>query len=209
MGTAECSGREVLQALWQEGIRTIPGGGAELLCDRVREEIAPDKCTSQQWLQVMAEAHELGFRTTATMMFGHVETEEERIEHLIAVREVQDRTGGFTAFIPWTFQPEHTALERCRKLTSVEYLRMLAAARLVLDNVDNLQVSWVTMGPKIAQLALYFGANDFGSTMIEENVVAAAGVSFRLSKEEIERLIVSAGCIPRQRTMNYTLYLNG
>jgi cyclic dehypoxanthinyl futalosine synthase len=138
-------------------------------------------------------------------MFGHLETPAQRLEHLFRVREVQDRTGGFTAFIPWTFQPDNTALPGCRKLTSVEYLRTLAVSRLVLDNVDNIQVSWVTMGPKIAQLALYFGGNDFGSTMIEENVVKAAGVAFRLSREEIHRLVRGAGFTPRQRTMDYTM----
>jgi cyclic dehypoxanthinyl futalosine synthase len=139
------------------------------------------------------------------MMFGHLETVRQRVEHMLAVRDSQDRTGGFTAFIPWTFQPDSTELAHCRKLTSVEYLRTLALSRILLDNVDNIQVSWVTMGPKIAQLALFFGGNDFGSTMIEENVVRAAGVSFSLSRGEIHRLIEDAGFAPRQRTMAYGL----
>ena len=143
------------------------------------------------------------------MMFGHEETRDQRLEHLFNVRDSQDRSlakagGGFTAFIPWTFQPDNTAIQ-ARPLTSPEYLRMLATARLVLDNVDNLQVSWVTMGPKIAQLALYCGGNDFGSTMIEENVVRAAGVSFRLSQAEIDTLVRAAGFTPRQRRMDYRL----
>ncbi|WP_272700297.1 cyclic dehypoxanthinyl futalosine synthase [Desulfovibrio sp. Fe33] len=196
---------EVIRRLREAGLDSIPGGGAEILVDEVRSRVAPNKCPSDQWLGVMEEAHRQGLRTTATMMFGHLETPAQRLEHLFRVRDVQDRTGGFTAFIPWTFQPDHTALSRCRKLTSIEYLRTLAVSRIVLDNVDNIQVSWVTMGPKIAQLALYFGGNDFGSTMIEENVVKAAGVSFRLSREEIHRLVEGAGFIPRQRTMDYTL----
>ncbi|QGY40786.1 dehypoxanthine futalosine cyclase [Pseudodesulfovibrio cashew] len=196
---------EVIRRLHEAGLDSIPGGGAEILVDAVRSEVAPNKCPAGQWLDVMEEAHNQGLRTTATMMFGHLETPEQRLEHLFAVRETQDRTGGFTAFIPWTFQPDHTELPHCRKLTSVEYLRTLAISRLVLDNVDNIQVSWVTMGPKIAQLALYFGGNDFGSTMIEENVVKAAGVAFRLSREEIHRLVEAAGFTPRQRTMDYTL----
>ncbi|WP_243545592.1 cyclic dehypoxanthinyl futalosine synthase [Pseudodesulfovibrio tunisiensis] len=196
---------EVIRRLRQAGLDSIPGGGAEILVDEVRSRVAPNKCPAGQWLDVMKEAHNQGMRTTATMMFGHVETPAQRLEHLFAVREVQDRTHGFTAFIPWTFQPDHTQLSHCRKQTSVEYLRLLAMSRIVLDNVDNVQVSWVTMGPDIAQLALYFGGNDFGSTMIEENVVRAAGVSFRLSRKEINRLVSAAGFQPRQRLMDYTL----
>ena len=195
---------EVVARLIAAGLDSIPGGGAEILVDEVRAKASPNKCTAGQWLGVMEEAHNQGLRTTATMMFGHLETPRQRLEHLFALREVQDRTGGFTAFIPWTFQPDHTAIE-ARKLTSPEYLRLLALSRLVLDNFDNLQVSWVTMGPKIAQLALYYGGNDFGSLMIEENVVKAAGVSFRLSRAEIHRLIEAAGFQPRQRRMDYTL----
>ncbi len=195
---------EAIRRLKAAGLDSIPGGGAEILVDRVRSRVSPRKCSAAQWLAVMEEAHAQGLRTTATMMFGHEETLEERLEHLFALREVQDRTGGFTAFIPWTFQPQNTAIRR-EPESAVSYLRLLAVSRLVLDNFDNVQASWVTMGPKIAQLALFFGANDFGSTMIEENVVAAAGVSFRLSVEEIRRLIFSAGFEPRQRTMAYEL----
>jgi len=199
----------VIERLMAAGLDSIPGGGAEVLVDRVRRSVSPNKCPAGQWLAIMEEAHALGMRTTATMMFGHEETPDERLEHLFAVRESQDRSlrkglGGFTAFIPWTFQPDNTAIA-ARPLTSVEYLRLLATARLVLDNVDNVQVSWVTMGPKIAQLALYAGGNDFGSTMIEENVVRAAGVCFRLSREEIDRLVLAAGFAPRQRRMDYSL----
>jgi cyclic dehypoxanthinyl futalosine synthase len=196
---------EVIRRLRAAGLDSIPGGGAEILVDEVRSRVAPNKCPADQWLGVMEEAHAQGMRTTATMMFGHLETVRQRIEHMLAVRDTQDRTGGFTAFIPWTFQPDRTGLAHCRKLTSVEYLRTLAISRLVLDNVDNIQVSWVTMGPKIAQLALFFGGNDFGSTMIEENVVKAAGVSFSLSRQEIHRIILDAGFTPRQRTMAYDL----
>jgi menaquinone biosynthesis protein, SCO4550 family/putative menaquinone biosynthesis protein, SCO4494 family len=195
---------QVIERLRAAGLDSIPGGGAEILVDEVRGKVSPNKCPAGQWLAVMEEAHAQGLRTTATMMFGHEESEDDRLRHLFGVRESQDKTGGFTAFIPWTFQPENTAIS-ARKLTSVEYLRLLALSRLVLDNVDNLQVSWVTMGPKIAQLALYFGGNDFGSTMIEENVVRAAGVSFRLSQAEIDALVRAAGFTPRQRRMNYTL----
>ena len=195
---------QVVERLKAAGLDSIPGGGAEILVDRVRSQVSPNKCPAGQWLAVMEEAHAQGLRTTATMMFGHKETEEERLEHLFAVRASQDRTHGFTAFIPWTFQPDNTNIV-ARPLTSPEYLRMLALSRLVLDNVDNVQVSWVTMGPKIAQLALFFGGNDFGSTMIEENVVRAAGVSFRLSQQEIDALVRAAGFEPRQRRMDYSL----
>ncbi len=195
---------QVIARLKAAGLDSIPGGGAEILVDSVRAQVSPNKCPAGQWLSVMEEAHAQGLRTTATMMFGHEETEDDRLRHLFNVRESQDRTHGFTAFIPWTFQPENTNIV-ARQLTSVEYLRLLALSRLVLENVDNVQVSWVTMGPKIAQLALYFGGNDFGSTMIEENVVRAAGVSFRLSREEIDALVLAAGFTPRQRRMNYQL----
>jgi cyclic dehypoxanthinyl futalosine synthase len=193
---------EVLRRLRAAGLHSIPGGGAEILVNEVRERVSPNKCSADAWLAVMEEAHAQGLRTTATMMFGHEEEPGHRLDHLFAVRATQDRTGGFTAFIPWTFQPENTNI-KARPLTSPEYLRMLALSRIVLDNVDNIQVSWVTMGPKIAQLALFFGGNDFGSLMIEENVVRAAGVSFRLTREEIHCLIESAGFRPVQRTMTY------
>ena len=192
----------VIARLRIAGLDSIPGGGAEILVDSVRVKTSPNKCSAGEWLGVMEEAHRQGLRTTATMMFGHEEEPRHRIEHLFALRELQDRTGGFTAFIPWAFQPMNTAIQRSPE-TAVSYLRLLALSRLVLDNFDNLQASWVTMGPKVAQLALSFGANDFGSTMIEENVVAAAGVHFRLSAEEIQRIITAAGFEPRQRTMAY------
>ena len=192
----------VISRLKSAGLDSIPGGGAEILVDSVRKMVSPRKCSAAEWLAVMEEAHAQGLRTTATMMFGHEETPRQRLMHLFALRDLQDRTGGFTAFIPWAFQPQHTAIHR-EPETAVSYLRLLATSRLVLDNFDNIQASWVTMGPKVAQLALFFGANDFGSTMIEENVVAAAGVHFRLSVEEIRRIIESAGFQPRQRTMAY------
>jgi cyclic dehypoxanthinyl futalosine synthase len=197
--------REVLRRLIAAGLDSIPGGGAEILSNRVRQLVAPRKCNADQWLEVMEEAHRQGLRTSATMMFGHVETREERLEHLRRLRDLQDRTGGFTAFIPWPFQPGHTHLAEIEKTSAVGYLRMLALSRIYLDNFDNIQASWVTQGPKVAQLSLSFGANDFGSTMIEENVVAAAGVSFRLSEQEIRRLVEDAGFQPAQRLMDYRL----
>ena len=196
---------EVLADLIAAGLDSIPGGGAEILCDRVRQAIAPRKCSADQWLAVMEEAHRQGLRTTATMMYGHLETAEERLEHLRRLRQLQDRTGGFTAFIPWPFQPGNSDLGETMKTGAALYLRTLALSRIYLDNFDNLQASWVTQGAKVAQLSLSFGANDFGSTMIEENVVAAAGVSFRLSEHEIRRLIVEAGFTPKQRLMDYSL----
>ncbi|MDY0390258.1 MAG: cyclic dehypoxanthinyl futalosine synthase [Desulfobulbus oligotrophicus] len=199
--------RKVLQRLIAAGLDSIPGGGAEILNNRVRKELAPNKCDADQWIEVMETAHHLGLRTTATMMFGHIETVEERLEHLQRVRDLQDRTGSFTAFIPWPFQPDHTPLAAARKIektTAINYLRMLALSRIFLDNVPNVQASWVTQGPKIAQLSLFFGANDFGSTMIEENVVAATGVRFRLSEATIRQLITDAGFQPQQRLMDYT-----
>jgi cyclic dehypoxanthinyl futalosine synthase len=197
-----CDAANVISRLKAAGLDSIPGGGAEILVDSVRKSVSPNKCSTREWLDVMEEAHCQGMRTTATMMFGHEEEPEDRLEHLFVLRELQDRTGGFTAFIPWAFQPANTAIRRSPE-TPVSYLRLLAVSRLVLDNFDNLQASWVTMGPKVAQLALHFGANDFGSTMIEENVVAAAGVHFRLSAEEIRRIIQGAGFEAKQRTMAY------
>ncbi|WP_124331457.1 cyclic dehypoxanthinyl futalosine synthase [Desulfonema ishimotonii] len=202
---AEKSGlslEETLKRLMAAGLNSVPGGGAEILVDEVRREISPNKCSAGQWLEVMRTAHRLGLRTTATMMFGHVEKTEHIIEHLMKIRDLQDETGGFTAFIPWTFQPDNTRI-RVTPRTSVEYLRVLALSRIVLDNVDNVQASWVTQGDKIAQVALSFGANDLGSTMIEENVVAAAGVKFRLPKSEMVRLIRQAGFRAVQRDCFY------
>ncbi len=197
--------REVLERLIKVGLDSIPGGGAEILVDRVRKLISPNKCSAKEWLKVMEVAHNLGLKTTATMMFGHLETKEEIIEHLFKIRELQDKTGGFTAFILWTFQPRNTALNSVPKAGAATYLKVLAISRIVLDNIKNLQVSWVTQGPEVAQLALEFGGNDFGSTMIEENVVYATGVSHRLSEKEIRTYISSAGYIPKRRKMDYTL----
>jgi cyclic dehypoxanthinyl futalosine synthase len=202
--TFRLSAVEVIRRLAAAGLGSIPGGGAEILVDRVRSDLAPHKCSAREWLEVMETAHTLGLRTTATMMFGHVETKAERLTHMLSLREMQDRTGGFTAFIPWSFQPGSTALGGSAT-DVVDYLKTLAISRLVLDNVANVQVSWVTQGAKVAQVALEFGANDFGSTMIEENVVAATGVGFRLSREEIVRQIEDAGYEARQRDHLYKL----
>lgn len=195
---------EILRRLKAAGLDSIPGGGAEVLHDEARSVASPNKCTASQWLSVMEEAHKCGMRTTATMMFGHLEKPVHRLDHLFALRDLQDRTGGFTAFIPWTFQPGNTDID-VEPLPAPAYLRLLAISRLVLDNIPNIQASWVTMGAKIAQLALYHGANDFGSLMIEENVVAAAGVRNHMTREQICQAIAGAGFEPRQRTMDYTL----
>ncbi|MDL2209876.1 dehypoxanthine futalosine cyclase [Desulfovibrio sp. OttesenSCG-928-O18] len=197
--------QEVIARLRDAGLASIPGGGAEVLANRVRSLVSPNKCSADEWLRVMREAHELGLKTTATMMFGHEDTEEERLEHLFRLRALQDETGGFTAFIPWTFQAANTALAHLPAMPAPGYLRLLALSRLVLDNFPNIQSSWVTMGPEIAQLALSFGANDFGSLMIEENVVAAANVCFRMDRASIHRVVEGAGFVPRQRLMDYTL----
>jgi len=195
---------DTIKKLVDAGLNTIPGGGGEILVDEIRKKISPNKCTAGEWLEVMKTAHKSGIKTTATMMFGHIEKPKHIIEHLIKVRNLQDETMGFTAFIPWTFQPDNTQI-KIQGATPVEYLRVLALCRLVLDNIPNLQASWVTQGDKIAQLALAFGANDIGSTMIEENVVAAAGVKFRLSKEEMIRLIQDAGYKAMQRDCFYNI----
>jgi len=194
--------KEVLSELHKAGLDSLPGGGAEILVNRVRRILSPAKITWQEWMEVMACAHDIGMRSTATMMFGHVETPEERVLHMIRVREQQDRTGGFTAFIPWSFQPGNTAIGG-RAASGVDYLKTMAVARLVLDNIPNIQVSWVTQGAKTAQVALAFGANDFGSLMLEENVVSAAGVDYRVSLEEITHCIREAGFIPVQRDSSY------
>ncbi|MDI6800797.1 MAG: cyclic dehypoxanthinyl futalosine synthase [Thermodesulfovibrionales bacterium] len=203
--------RETLVILRQSGLDSIPGGGAEILSDRVREILSPKKIKSSTWLKVMEEAHNIGMRTTATMMFGSVEEPEDIIEHLDAVRNLQDKTGGFTAFIPWSFQPGNTELIRNSEFgirnsaTAVDYLRALAVSRIYFDNIKNIQASWVTQGLKLAQVALRFGANDFGSTMIEENVVRAAGVNFCVSKEDIIQAIKSAGFKAAQRDTYYNI----
>jgi cyclic dehypoxanthinyl futalosine synthase len=196
--------REIIQKFKEAGLGSIPGGGGEILVDRVRNRISPLKCDSDQWLEVMRIAHELGLNSSATMMFGHVETVQDRIEHLEKLRVVQDETGGFTAFICWTFQPENVVL-KATPVGSAEYLRMQALARIYLDNIENIQSSWVTQGPKIGQIALRFGANDFGSVMMEENVVSKAGTSFRITRAEIEDLITEAGFEPRTRNNWYEL----
>jgi len=196
--------REVIVRFKEAGLGSIPGGGGEILVDRVRNRIAPLKCNTEQWLKVMEIAHEEGLRSSATMMFGHVETIADRVEHLERLRELQDRTGGFTAFICWTFQPENVVL-KATPVGSAEYLRTQALARIYLDNIENLQSSWVTQGPRIGQIALRFGANDYGSVMMEENVVSSAGTTFRLTREEMERLISDAGYEPRPRNNRYQL----
>jgi cyclic dehypoxanthinyl futalosine synthase len=195
---------EVIRRFKEAGLGSIPGGGGEILVDRVRDRVAPLKCNSDQWLKVMEIAHGMGLNSSATMMFGHVETLEERIEHLGRLRRQQDETGGFTAFICWTFQAENTKL-RAEPVGSAEYLRMQALSRIFLDNFPNVQSSWVTQGPKIGQVALRYGANDFGSVMMEENVVSKAGANFRLQAQEIETLIREVGYEPRRRNNWYEL----
>lgn len=206
-GKSGISINETIERLIEAGLDSIPGGGAEILVDRVREKISANKCSADEWLDVMRTAHKLGLKTTATMMFGHIETVKERIEHLHKIRALQDETGGFTAFIPWMFQPNNTELGARgikKNKGSLDYLKTLAVSRLVLDNVPNIQASWVTMGAKVAQMSLYFGANDMGGTMLEENVVRAAGTSFRMDEKEIRRLIEDAGFVPRRRKQDYS-----
>ncbi len=211
--------REVLLRLQEAGLDSIPGGGGEILVDRVRERIAQGKTLTKEYMAVMREAHQVGMRTSITMMYGHIESLAERIEHLRLVRELQDETGGFTAFICWSFQPDNTPLGRARQqpagsraepdgehlhlAESHEYLRMLALSRIYLDNIPNIQSSWVTQGPKIGQLALYFGANDMGSVMMEENVVSAAGTTYCLEESHIRHLIEDAGWRPQKRNCYY------
>ena len=197
--------REVISEFKKAGLGSIPGGGGEILVDRVRKKISPLKINSDQWLEVMQVAHELGLKSSATMMFGHVETIADRVEHLRRIRDQQDRSGGFTAFICWTFQPQHTVLKVKQPTGVSEYLRTQALARIFLDNIENLQSSWVTQGPGIGQVALRYGANDFGSVMMEENVVSSAGTTFRLNAAEIESLIGDAGYEPRRRNNWYEL----
>jgi cyclic dehypoxanthinyl futalosine synthase len=203
---SQVSGRsidEVLGRLQEAGLGSLPGGGAEILVDRVRRIVSPCKVSADGWLEVCRRWHGRGGRGSATMMFAHLETYAERIEHLDRLRRLQDETGGFTAFICWTFQPGNTPLAHLRKAGAVEYLKTLAVSRLYLDNFANLQASWVTQGLKIGQLALCFGANDLGSLMIEENVVAAAGTRFSATHEEILEAIRGAGHAPRRRNVYY------
>ncbi len=198
---------DIIRQFTQAGLGSIPGGGGEILVDRVRKRISPLKATSDQWLEVMEVAHKHGLATTATMMFGHVETIEDRLEHLLRLRDLQDRTRGFTAFICWTFQAENTKL-RAPTVGAHEYLRMQALARIVLDNFDNIQSSWVTQGPEVGQVALRFGANDLGSIMLEENVVSQAGATYRMTVQDMHRLIRDLGYEPKQRNNWYQLVEN-
>ncbi|MCA0360738.1 MAG: dehypoxanthine futalosine cyclase [Armatimonadetes bacterium] len=197
--------RDCLARLKAVGLHSIPGAGGEILVDRVRKIIAPYKDTTDEWLECMRTAASLGIRSTASMMFGHVETLEDRVEHLGRIRDLQDECQPFRAFVTWNFQPEETNLPIDKKASAFDYLRTVAVSRIFLDNFDNLQLSILTQGPKIAQLALRYGANDFGSTMIEENVVSAAGNKFILSSTEFERLIEDAGYQARRRNTRYEL----
>ncbi len=196
---------EVLKQLVSAGLDSIPGGGGEILVQEVRDRVAKKKAGADRWLEVMERAHRQGLKTSVTMMYGLGESDADRIEHLFRVREVQASTGGFTAFICWPLQPEHTELEHLGKTDAVTYLRTQAIARIVLGNLPNIQASWVTMGPKIGQVALRFGANDFGSLMMEENVVSAAGTTWRMTLPEMQRLIADAGYAPIKRRQDYTL----
>ena len=202
---------EVLTALKESGLDSLPGAGAEILSDRVRRLISKGKCGGKEWLDVMRAAHQVGLTTSATMMFGHIETNMERMEHLVSIREVQSEkpegAKGFLAFIPWPFQDEDTILKRIKRArntcTGGEYVRMIAMSRIMLPNVVNIQASWLTVGKKVAQLCLHSGANDFGSIMIEENVVSAAGARFRFTADGIQESIREAGFIPRLRNQEY------
>jgi cyclic dehypoxanthinyl futalosine synthase len=201
---------EVFVRLKSAGLDSMPGGGGEILDDEIRNDISPLKCKTEEWLMVHREAHRLGLRTTGTMMIGVGETIHHRIRHFERLRDLQDETGGFTAFIPWTFQPENTDLAQ-RKLpevTAAEYLRLLALSRIYFDNIPNVQVSWLTVGLKIGQVGLRFGVNDMGSIMIEENVISAAGARNRANDGELRRVIQDAGFTPRQRTTLYERYVN-
>ncbi|HZN56385.1 MAG TPA: cyclic dehypoxanthinyl futalosine synthase [Candidatus Polarisedimenticolaceae bacterium] len=193
---------ETLRRLRAAGLDSLPGGGAEILVDAVRKRLMKNKASSAEWLGVHEEAHRTGLRSTATMMFGHVETLADRVEHLRVLRDLQDRTHGFTAFIGWTFQPGHTELGG-REATTAEYLRTMAVARVFLDNIDNIQASWVTQGPKVGAASLAFGVNDMGSTMIEENVVSSAGTVHHMNEPEIVAAVRDAGFVPVRRNMLY------
>ncbi|MCA2964377.1 MAG: cyclic dehypoxanthinyl futalosine synthase [Acidobacteriota bacterium] len=214
LNIAQISGlslRDTIARLRDAGMDSIPGAGAEILHDEVRHRIARLKCNTEEWLSVHRTAHQLGVRTTATMMWGCGETLDHRVHHLNVLRRLQDETGGFTAFIPWSFQRDNTSLGRFVKqeATSVEFLRTLAVCRLFLDNIVNIQTSWVTQGLKVCQLGLRFGGNDVGSIMLEENVVSQAGANFHASEEDLRRIIRDAGFIPKQRdTLYRTYFLN-
>ena len=206
---SKISTKEVLLRLQKKGLYSIPGAGAEVLSDRVRDIVAPKKCDTSTWLRIHKEAHEIGMKTTATMMFGTVETTREIVQHWKFLRDLQDITGGFRAFILWSFQGKNTRLLKehpeIMKTSSNHYLRLLAVSRLFLDNFKNIQSSWVTQGSYIGQLALKFGANDMGSTMMEENVVKAAGANFRMNADELINLIKDVGEIPAKRNTNYDI----
>jgi cyclic dehypoxanthinyl futalosine synthase len=204
---AGCSIREALQQLKEAGQCTLPGGGAEILSDRIRRRLSTKKGPAEAWLSVHREAHRLGFKSTATMMFGHIEEDEDILEHLERVRALQDETGGFTAFVPWTFKPGNTPLEKPipHHAGPTQYLRMLAFSRLYLDNVPHIQASWFSEGKKTGQIALHFGADDFGGTLFEENVHAATGFVNKTAVEELVTLIREAGFIPAQRTTLYEI----
>jgi cyclic dehypoxanthinyl futalosine synthase len=208
---SDLSLRDTIVRLRDAGLDSIPGGGAEILDDDVRKRIARLKCRTEDWVSVHRTAHQLGMRTTATMMFGVGETFEQRVNHFEVVRRLQEETGGFTAFIPWSFQPGNTAMggRGWDEATSVEYLKVLAISRLYLDNIENVQASWVTQGLKVLELGLHFGGNDVGSVMLEENVVKAAGTSNCTTEEELRRIIRDAGFKPVQRdTLYRTMFLN-
>ncbi|HEU4761616.1 MAG TPA: cyclic dehypoxanthinyl futalosine synthase [Gemmatimonadales bacterium] len=197
---------DVIRQLREAGLDSIPGGGGEILVDAIRERVARKKAQTDEWLGVQEEAHRQGMRTSVTMMYGLGETAADRIEHLFRVRQVQDRTGGFTAFICWPLQPEGTpGMSHMEKTDAVTYLRTLAISRIILKGVPNIQSSWVTMGHKVGQVALRFGANDYGSLMMEENVVSAAGTTYRTTRDEIDRIITDAGYTPQQRRQDYSL----
>ncbi len=201
---------DVFVRLKSAGLDSMPGGGGEILDDEIRNDISPLKCKTEEWLMVHREAHRLGLRTTGTMMIGVGETIHHRIRHFERLRDLQDETGGFTAFIPWTFQPENTELahRKLPEVTAAEYLRLLALSRIYFDNIPNVQVSWLTVGLKIGQVGLRFGVNDMGSIMIEENVISAAGARNRANDGELRRVIQDAGFTPRQRTTLYERYVN-
>jgi cyclic dehypoxanthinyl futalosine synthase len=204
--TFRMDARDVIRELMKAGLDSVPGGGGEILVQRVRDQVAKKKAGADRWLEIMELAHNEGMKTSVTMMYGIGETLAERLEHLDRVRSLQARTGGFTAFICWPLQPENTpSMSHMQKTDAVDYLRTVAIGRIVLDNVPNLQASWVTMGLKIGQTALQFGCNDFGSLMIEENVVSAANTTFRTTTDEMERLIRDAGFVPARRRQDYSI----
>jgi cyclic dehypoxanthinyl futalosine synthase len=194
--------RDTLERLRRAGLDSLPGGGAEILVDAVRQQVSPKKITTDEWLAVMEVAHEMGMKTTATMVYGLGETPSQRVEHLLRIRDLQDKTGGFTAFIPWSFQPNKTQWVQ-HPATGPDYLRMVALARLFLDNIEHVQAGWVTEGPDLAQLALVFGADDFGGVLMDEQVVRATGTSYAVAPDLVVALIAQTGLIPAQRDTQY------